>query len=276
MSRSRWDDAGKSFTEARDTGTPDVIAGRRVRSRRDRLRQERRARLQEARAGRAQAACRRVRGARSQGGALLYVLTGISVAEKGWPGRARLRAPPGRRPTRRTKPPTTGSSASQPARRRRRRGPLPSRPTCSCARRYPRSPFAEAGRVRVAEALLETGKADEGAPRGRSGAGGGRRTTRGPRCCSARMRAAGGDRSGALEDYARAARVGQGLQGSRPALLESTAACLVEDRQWSQARGVFEGCSRATTPRPWPRPPAASGDACAGEGGPVRGAPSTI
>jgi tetratricopeptide (TPR) repeat protein len=237
MSRSRWDDAGKSFTEARDTGTPDVIAAAEYglaaiaysKSGGHDFKKPALAELKSlppgARSG-------------SQGGALLYVLTGISVAEKDWPGALDY--------ARRLVDDYPAHEAADDGLERVAAGaasaaawPVALKADLLLRERYPRSPFAEAGRVRVAEALLETGKADEARREVdqvlAASPNDGRATL-----LLARMRAAGGDRSGALEAYARAAREGQGLQGSGPALL-GHGRLLVEDRQWSQARGVFEG-----------------------------------
>jgi tetratricopeptide (TPR) repeat protein len=136
--------------------------------------------------------------------------------------------------------------------------------------RYPRSPFVEAARVRVAEELLETGKADEArreVDQVLATAPNDARAT----LLLARMRAAGGDRSGALEAYARAAREGQGVQANGPALL-GHGRLLVEDRQWSQARGVFEGLLKSDDTATVAEAARGIGDAYAGEGEPVAAA----
>ena len=86
----------------------------------------------------------------------------------------------------------------------------------------------------------------------------------------ARIRAAAGDRTGALEAYARAAREG-GRAGQRPALL-GHGRLLVEDRQWSQARGVFEGLLKSDDTATVAEAARGIGDAYAGEGEPVAAA----
>jgi len=78
------------------------------------------------------------------------------------------------------------------------------------------------------------------------------------------VRESGGDRSGALEAYARAARDGQ-AQGSGPALL-GHGRLLVEDKQWSQARGVFEKLLKSEDKATVAEAARGIGDSYAGEG----------
>ena len=159
MNRGRWDEASKSFTEARDSGTPAVAAAAEyglaaIAYAKDGGRDFEKPALA------ALAALPPGGRNASQGGTLLYVLTGISVAEKSWPGAldyARRLAD--QYPTHEAADDglervAAGAAASAPA------WPVALDADMLMRERYPRSPFVE-GRVRVAEELLETGKADE-------------------------------------------------------------------------------------------------------------------
>jgi tetratricopeptide (TPR) repeat protein len=261
MGRSRWDDAAKSFTEARDSGTPGVTAAAEYGL----------AAIEYAKKGGsdfkqpAQAALAALPpGPRSasRAGALLYVVTGIAVAEKDWPGALGS--------ARRLVDDYPSHEAADDGLERVAAGaaaasawPVALQADTLLRQRYPRSPFTEAAGVRVAEALLETGKADEAkreidqvlAARPNDG-----RAT----LLLARVRESGGDRSGALEAYARAARDGQ-AQGSGPALL-GHGRLLVEDKQWSQARGVFEKLLKSEDKATVAEAARGIGDSYAGEG----------
>jgi len=268
MNRGRWDEASKSFTEARDSGTPAVAAAAEyglaaIAYAKDGGRDFKKPALA------ALAALPPGGRNASQGGTLLYVLTGISVAEKSWPGAldyARRLAD--QYPTHEAADDglervAAGAAASAA-------WPVALNADLLLRERYPRSPFVEAARVRVAEELLETGKADEArreVDQVLATAPNDARAT----LLLARMRAAGGDRSGALEAYARAAREGQGVQANGPALL-GHGRLLVEDRQWSQARGVFEGLLKSDDTATVAEAARGIGDAYAGEGEPVAAA----
>ena len=215
MSRSRWDDAGKSFTEARDTGTPDVIAAAEYGL----------AAIAYGKSGGrdfkkpALAALKSLPpGGRSgsQSGALLYVLTGISVAEKDWPGALDY--------ARRLVDDYPAHEAADDGLERVAAGaaaaaawPMALKADLLLRERYPRSPFAEAASCADGRGAARDRQGGRGAPRGRSGAGGvaerrashaaagadargGRRSqrrARGLRPCRARGTGIAGERAGA-------------------------------------------------------------------------------
>jgi tetratricopeptide (TPR) repeat protein len=90
----------------------------------------------------------------------------------------------------------------------------------------------------MAEALLETGHANEArAEIDRAAAD----APNDPRVnmVLARVREGAGDRSGALEAYAKAARDPSGPEWTAPALL-GHARLLAQEKRWDQARGVLE------------------------------------
>ena len=222
---------------ARLGGTPEVTAAAELRSRRGRVRQAGRQRLQAAGAGRAGGAAARAAHA-SRAGALLYVVTGIAVAEKDWPG-----ALGSARRLVDDYPAARGRRRRARARRGRCRGGL------GVARRAP-------GRHAAAPALSaqpvhRSGRRAGGRGAARDGQGG-----RGQREID-QVLAAQAERSRASDPAAgprarvgrrpcrrarrlRARRTRWPGAGARTRRSWATAALLVEDKRWSQARGVFE------------------------------------
>jgi len=262
MSRGRVDEATKSFTEARDTGTPNVVAAAEyglaaIAFTRNGGRDFQKPAL---------AALKAVPpGARNagQGGALLYVLTGISVAEKDWPGALDF--------SRRLVDDYPTHEAADDGLERVAAGaaaaaawPVALKADLLLRDRYPRSPFTEPARVRVAEALLETGKRDDARREVDQALVASPNDARAT-LLLARMREAGGDKSGALEAYARAARDGEGLKTSAPALL-GHGRLLVEEKQWGQARSVLEPLLKSDDTATVTEAARGIGDAYAGEG----------
>jgi len=105
--------------------------------------------------------------------------------------------------------------------------------------RFPQSPFAAAGRLTLAEALVETGRAAEARPdleKLVAGAPADAKTTR-AWLVLARVREATGDRAGALEAYAHAAS--DGRRGWSPAALLGNARALLQEKKWTEARALL-------------------------------------
>lgn len=237
LQRGRADEATRSFTEARDTGTAETTAA--------------------AEYGLAAAAALggpltafKAPAATALHAAptspmaprLLYLLTGIAVEEKDW--KAALDS--SRRLV--TEFPAderaddalvrVGAGAAQG-----RAWPVAHEALALLRARYPRSPFVDASRLDFAEALLATGQTAEA------------RQTLEPLASAARaeprvwmllgkVREATGDRSGAMEAYARAAREGTGAEFTREALL-GHARLLTAEKRWDQARAVLEHLLRS-------------------------------
>ena len=130
--------------------------------------------------------------------------------------------------------------------------------------RYPQSPFVAASRVRVAEALFETGRVDEARREIEKAAAetpGDPRTT----MILARVREASGDRPGALEAYSRASRDGAAPEWSTPALF-GHARLLTQEKRWDQARGVLERLLKSDEITVASEAAQAIGDTYSGEG----------
>jgi tetratricopeptide (TPR) repeat protein len=94
--------------------------------------------------------------------------------------------------------------------------------------------------VRVAEALLETGRAAEARPEIDKAAADAPNDPH-VNMILARVREGGGDRNGALEAYSRAAGASSsgGAEWTTPALF-GHARLLTQEKRWDQARGVLE------------------------------------
>ena len=234
LRRSRWDDAARAFAEARDAGTPDVVAA---------------AEYGLAVAGFHKGAMREFAkpaqaalaalppGPRSAGraGELLYALTGIALEAKDWPGAlASARRIVTEHPAHDAA--DDGLERVAAAAADAKVWPVAYEADVLLRQRFPQSPFVAAGRARVGEALLETGRMEE-ARRELEQAAVDVPTTR-TTMLLARVREAAGARPGALEAYARAAREGAGAEWSTPALF-GHARLLVQERRWDQARSVL-------------------------------------
>jgi tetratricopeptide (TPR) repeat protein len=235
LRQRRWDDAVKAFTEARDAGTPDIVAA---------------AEYGMAVAGFQKGAVREFgkpaeaalaalpagpAGA-DRAAELLYALTGVALEARDWRGALTT--------ARRLATTYPTHDAADDALERvadaaagAKAWPIALEADTFLRQQYPQSPFAGA-RVRVAEALLETGRASDARPEIEKAAADTPNDTRATMLL-ARIREAAGDRSGALEAYARAARDGNGPEWSTPALF-GHARLLTQEKRWDQARSVLE------------------------------------
>lgn len=240
LRQQRWDEASKAFADARDAGTPDVVAA--------------------AEYGQAVAAFQKgdVRGFAKPAGAalaatppgpagadrapeLLYALTGVAIDAREW--RAALSS--ARKIATDYPAHDTGDDALERVAAAAAGGkawPVVLEADTLLRQRYPQSPFIAGSRVRVAEALLESGRADEARAEIDRAAADLPNDAR-VNMILARIREASGDRSGALEAYARAAREGSGAEAT-PALL-GNARLLVQEKRWDQARSVLDRLLRS-------------------------------
>jgi TolA-binding protein len=111
---------------------------------------------------------------------------------------------------------------------------------------YPQSPFVDESRVTFAEALLETGRLDEGRRALEEFVVAAPNDARAPRAWMdlGRARDAGGDRQGALEAFGRAARYG-GTVTWTPESSLVYARALSAERRWDEARGALERLLRS-------------------------------
>ncbi|HXU89036.1 MAG TPA: tetratricopeptide repeat protein [Methylomirabilota bacterium] len=239
LARRRPDDAETAFKAARDAGTPAEVtaatyglaaAGFQKGAVKE-FKQPAQASLAAVTPG--PTAARRT-------GALLYVLTAISVEEKDWPtalGYAR------RLTTEYATYEATPDALERVGAGAAAAGawPVAYESTVLLRQRYPQSPFAEDASFRLAEAQVETGRPADA-----------RRTLEqfvasspnDPRIgrawiALARAREQAGDRGGALEAYAKAPRDTTRPEWSRQALF-SHARLLVQDKRYAQARGVLD------------------------------------
>ena len=234
--QKRWDDATKHFEEARDAGTPDIVAAAEYGLAVAAFAKGAVTEFKKPAAAALAAAPRGPRAA-ERSGALLYVLTGIAVEEKSWPVALSY--------ARRLVNEQPAHEAADDALERVAAGAahVMAWPTVIDAdtllrQKFPQSPFAAEGRMRLAEALLETGKAGQARPELEKLVA---ETPNDPRATLmlARVREAVGDRAGALEAYSRAARVSKGPEWTSAALM-GHARLLVQDQRWDQARNILE------------------------------------
>jgi tetratricopeptide (TPR) repeat protein len=114
--------------------------------------------------------------------------------------------------------------------------------------RYPRSPFVESSRVPYAQALIQTGRADEGRRMLEEFLTAYPRDERAPHAwlTLARSREAAGDRAGAMDAYGQAAQA-PNAPWQRDARL-SHARLLAGARRWEEARRAFDPDLRASEP----------------------------
>jgi len=261
LRQNGWDEASKAFTEARDAGTPDVVAaaeyGIAVAAFQKGAVKEF-AKPAEA----ALAALPPGAGSANRAGELLYALTGVALENRDW--RAALAT------ARRIATDYPSHEVADDALERVAAGaagakawPIALEADMLLRQRYPQSPFTAGAQVRVAEALLESGRADEAR----------RELDRAPVDLSntrtamivARIREAAGDRSGALEAYSRAAKDGGGPEWTTPALF-GHARLLAQERRWDQARGVLERLLKSDEVTVASEAAQAIGDTYTGEG----------
>jgi tetratricopeptide (TPR) repeat protein len=241
LAEQRWPDATRELTEARDTGTPGIVAlaeyGLAV------VAFHRGPPADFARA--AQVALDAApRGPMAP--KLLYVLTGLRLDAKDWPG--------GLTQAKRimTEFPTdevaddalerVGAGAAQAA-----AWPVTIEAYSLLRQHYPQSPFAPGARLALTQAYLETGRTDE-ARRGAEEFLAA--TPSDPRAGQAwlalgRARAAAGDRAGALEAFTRAGQAGANVTWTSDARL-GHARALAGAQRWEEARGVLEQALRTS------------------------------
>jgi tetratricopeptide (TPR) repeat protein len=240
LAQDQWDAAAQAFTEARDTGTARVVAAAEYglavvafhRGARDDFKKSAVALLA------AEPSSPLAPG-------LLYVLTGLAVEETDLPGALAL-----------AKRLVDGFSADETAddaleRVGRAAVTAPAWPIAHEAytllrARFPQSPWVEPSRLALAEAQLQTARASEARQALEQFLAASPQDPRAPQAwiMLARAREAGGDRPGALEAYARAARESRGPEWTKDALM-GHARLLAQERRWDQARGVLERLLRS-------------------------------
>ncbi len=234
LAQGQWDAARGFLTDARDNGTAAIAGAAEyglgvVAYRRGAPRDFKKPALAAL-------------GAAPKGGAaprLLYVLAGIAVEEKDWPGALDL--------ARRLVAEFPRDDATDDALERVGAGaaaagawPAAYDAYAELRQRFPTSPFVEASRLAFAEAQLGTGRGDAARQELEKLVAGAPADPKLARAwlVLARMREAAGDRAGALDAYARAATGGRGPEWSRAAVL-GHARLLVEEKRWGEARAVL-------------------------------------
>jgi len=260
LQQAQWDQAAKHFGEARDTGTEQIVAAAEyglaaIAFHRGAVREFKAPALAEL--GRAAGGPGTVR--------LLYVLTGIAIEEKDWPGALAMAKRlvtefPADDPTDDALTRVGAAAAAAKA------WPVAREALATLHTRYPKSPFVEGSRLLLAEAQLETGRAAEARPaleRLVTAAPGDARATD-AWIALARAREATGDRPGALEAYGRAAR--DGTTGWRQETLLAHGRLLMEERRWSEARAVLDGVLKRHAGATAAEAAAGIGDTYRGEG----------
>lgn len=268
LRQSRWDDAATAFSDARDAGTPDVVAAAEYGLAVAGFHKGRVAEF--AKPGQAALAALPAGPARAdRAGELLYALTGVAIEAKDWPGALGQ--------ARRLVTDYAAHDVADDSLERVAAGAAAAKawPTAYEAdallrQRFPKSPFVADGRARVGEALLELGRLDQARREIEQAAADAPSNTRATMLL-ARVREATGDRSGALEAYARAAREGAGPEWSTPALF-GHARLLVQERRFDQARGVLERLLKSDDLAVATEAAHAIGDTYSGEGDPLAAA----
>jgi len=262
LRQNHWDDAAKAFTEARDAGPPDIAAaadyGMAVAGF-----QKGAVREFAKPAESALAALPPGPSSADRAGELLYALTGVALDGRDWRGAmgtARRLATD--YPTHQTADDALERVATAAA--GAKAWPIALEADTLLRQRYPQSPFAAASRLRVGEALFETGRVDESLPEVEKAAADAPNDSRATMLL-ARIREAKGDRSGALEAYSRAAKDSAGQEWSTPALF-GHARLLTQEKRWDQARGVLERLLKSDEMTVASEAAHAIGDTYAGEG----------
>jgi tetratricopeptide (TPR) repeat protein len=245
LAAGRRDDAAKAFTTVRDTGAPGEAAAAAyglaaVAFAKGAVRDFKTA--GEA----ALAAAPSGPGGAARAAALLYVLTGIAVEDKDWPGALALaRRLVSEQPTADVAPDAlerVGAGAAAAS-----AWPVALESTKLLRERYPQHPLAQAAWLRLAEAQIETGRAAEARPALEQFVAASPGEADAPRAwlALARAREATGDRAGALDAYARAPR--EGPAWTREALF-GHARLLMQDKRWDAARTILERLLKSTEP----------------------------
>ncbi|HEV8584138.1 MAG TPA: tetratricopeptide repeat protein, partial [Methylomirabilota bacterium] len=259
LAAGRHDDATKAFTTARDAGTPAEAAA---------------AAYGLAAVGFARGATREFKapaeaalaavpsgpagGARAA--ALLYVLTGIAVADKDWAGALAL--------ARRIDPAAdvapdalerVGAGAAEAS-----AWPVALESTKLLRERHAQHPLAQGAWLRLAEAQIETGRSADARPELEKFLAASPGAAEAPRgwLALARARESTGDRTGALEAYARAPR--EGPAWTREAFF-AHARLLTQDKRWDAARVILERLLKSPEPATVAEAAQAMGDTYVGE-----------
>jgi tetratricopeptide (TPR) repeat protein len=262
LDQKRWDDAIKRFEEARDAGTPDVVAAADYGIAAANFARGKTADFKKPATAALAAVPPGPRGA-ARAGALLYVLTGIAVEDKDWAGALAS--------ARRLVNEQPAHEAADDALERVAAGaaqalawPVATQADTLLRQKYPDSPFAAGARLRLAEGLVETGKTSEARSEVEKIVAD---SPNDPRAVLllARVREAAGDRAGALEAYSRAARDSKGAQWSTAALM-GHARLLVQEQRWDQARSILERLLKSDETAVAAEAAQAIGDTYAGEG----------
>jgi tetratricopeptide (TPR) repeat protein len=195
--------------------------------------------------------------------ALLYVLTGIAVEEKDWPGALGL--------ARRLLDEHPGADVAPDALERVGAGAAAASawPTALAAtkllrERYAQHALAQAAWLRLAQAQIATGRAAEARPALEQFVAGSPGGAEAPQAwlALARVREMTGDRAGALEAYTRAPR--EGAAWTREARF-SHARLLMQDKRWDAARPILERLLRSREPATVAEAAHALGDTYAGD-----------
>jgi tetratricopeptide (TPR) repeat protein len=262
LEQKRWDDAVKRFEEARDAGTPDIVAAAEYGIA---AAEAGRGKLADFKKPATAALAATPSGPRSAArrGALLYVLTGIAVDEKDWRGAlASARRLVSEQPTHATADDGLERVAAGAA--QALAWPVAIDADTLLRQKYPDSPFAAGARLRLAEGLVETGKPAEARAEVEKLAA---ETPNEPRAVLllARVREAAGDRAGALEAYSRAARDSKGPEWSTAALM-GHARLLTQDQRWDQARAILDRLMKNGEPAVAAEAAQVIGDTYTGEG----------
>jgi tetratricopeptide (TPR) repeat protein len=265
--QSRWDDATRAFTDARDTGTAEITAAAEyalavVAFHRGRTADFKTAALTLIDAN--------PRDPRAPG--LLYSLVGLAVDEKDWAtalARAkRLAAEFPKHETADDACERIGAAAVAAA-----QWPVAHEAYALLRQRYPQSPFVESSRVTYGEVLLELGRPAEARRVLEEFVAATPSDPRAPRAWIAlgRARTATGDRKGAVEAFDRATKGGMNPSVNSDAF-SSYGRLLLAERRWEEARTVL-GRLLASAQGPAAAEVAVSlGDAWMGQGDPVAAA----
>jgi TolA-binding protein len=262
LAQSRWEDAGRPLAEARDTGTPDIAAAAEYGLAVAAFHQG--ATSEFARAGRAALDAARSDPARAA--ALLYALTGAAVQQKDWPAALayarRLVTEQKAHPAADDGLERVGAGAAESG-----AWPVVYDAYALMRQEYPLSPFVDDGRVRFAQAAMQTGKPDVARIDMERFVAAFPADARVPQALLilARAREQSGDRVGALEAYGRAARESTGAEWTGDTRL-AHARLLVLEKRWQPARAAFERLLRSSDPALVVEAASAIADSYAGEG----------
>jgi tetratricopeptide (TPR) repeat protein len=259
--QGKWAAAKGPFTDARDNGTPPIVVAASyglavVAYHEGATRDFKQPALAEL------AAAPKGRGAPH----LLYALTGIAVEEKDWPGALdlakRLVAEFGKDEAADDALERVGAGAAAAG-----AWPVAYDAYEELRQRFSTSPFVESSRLAFAEAQAETGRADVARAELEkvvAAAPADAKLTR-VWLVLARARATTGDRAGALEAYAHAAKDGRGPEWNTAALL-GYARLLVQDKRWGEARSVLGDLMKGSVGAPLADAAFAIGETYQGEG----------